>query len=222
MPPRYSSRVPRPNDLPPSLGRNPHGTGAPAVDLPAVGPEHAWERQPRECDQAWALFAAYRDSAYPEGLGGGYVVRHLPDFARAGQWDLRQIRNIAESFDWANRAIQYDCMVDQARTVVALDQLPEVIDDHKRLLKTLRRLLQDQMGKWLTVCETHAQPQIKVRELKALLDIGIKLDRLTYGESTEIIKLEGEWNLEGASLAQLKALRDVAESCGAAVEETLH
>lgn len=194
----------------------------PVIDLPAVGPEHAWERQPRESDEAWALFCMYRDSAYPDGIGAGYVVRSLSDMARQGGWDVRQLKMIAESFDWANRAIQFDRYIDTAKTEASVAQLPEVLDEHKKILKDLRRLIQTELGKWLALCETTRDPQVKIRELHKLIDVAVKLDRLTYGESTEIVKLEGEWDLSGASLDQLKALREIAQQAGVEVEETLH
>lgn len=202
--------------------------GGPAVDLPAAGPAHPWERQPRETDAAWQLFLAYREIAYPHGPGAGFVPRDLATFCKAGGWDLRDMRRIAESHDWNNRTALYDRMIDAHKVEAAVATLPEVIEDHKRVLGNLRRLVACELEKWLQLCLTSPEPQVKIRELQKLLDVGVKLDRLTYGESTEILKIEGEWDLSGATLEELEALRGMAQKCapGGALQpaagETVH
>lgn len=198
-------------DLPPTLGQGQ------VLDLPA-GPAEPWERQPRESDQAWALFKVWRDMAYPNGLGEGYVVRTLPDMARLGGWDLAQLRRIAQSFDWANRAAQYDRTIDTHKTEANLDALPKVLEDHRKILQDMRNLVADQLGKWLTVCVASDAPQVKIRDLKSIIDSVVKLDRLTLGESTEIVKLDGAWDLSGLTLDQLRALKEVAQKAGGEIK----
>lgn len=192
------------------------------VSLPAVGPEHPWERQPREGDVAWQLFQAYRDMAYPEGPGGGFRPRDLAAFCKAGGWDLRDMRKIAESHDWNNRTGLFDRMIDSHKVQAGVATLPEVLEDHKRVLTTVRRLVACEMEKWLQLCLTSPEPQVKIRELQRLLDVGVKLDRLTYGESTENVKIEGEWDLSSATLEELQEIKAMGERFAPPAGDTVH
>lgn len=194
-------------ELPPTLGRSPLG-------LDAISPPpEPWERQARETDQAWALFQAYRDSAYPNGLGEGYVARSVSEFARAGGWLPSQIRTIAQSHQWHERALAYDRHVDSAKTEANLEALPQVLEDHRRILARLRRFVAHELGKWMDTAENSPEPVTKVRDLKSLLDTAIKLDRLTFGEATEIVKSDG-WDLSGCTLDELRALQEIAKKTG--------
>lgn len=195
---------------------------APTVDILLDGPSEPWERQPRETDVAWQLFQAYRESAYPEGPGGGFLPRDVRTFARALGYDSEQIRRIALSHDWTNRAALFDRTIDRKRTEENLASLPEVLATHKKILGITRRLVLCELRKWLEKAESDPSITLKPAVLKSLLEVGIKLDRLTYGESTEHVKIEGAWDLTNLNLDQLNSLREIMKTAEVEAEEPVH
>lgn len=179
------------------------------TDLPALESQ-PWERSPRESDEAWLFFQAYREMAY-RGGPGSYTPRSIGDLARLVGQDREHLKTLSRTHSWHSRASLYDREIDRAKLAQNAQALPEVLAEHRTILKAVRKIVQVEMQKLLEKCEEQGDAVLRVGDLKSLLEIGLKLDRLTYGEATEIVKLAGEWDLSGFSLDQLRDLKAMAE-----------
>jgi hypothetical protein len=220
MPPRAlpAARSPEPappkREVPPKPGLVTVGPVHPmAVVEPSPEPVEVfggprpWERQSRETDAAWALFLAFRDSAYPDGPSGRYVPRNLPPLAEALGIGLRYLRDLSASFHWFIRAGAFDRALDAARAEADISEVKRTRLRHTRLVSKARLALEGELDKWLSRSTDPDISSMSPKEVMGGLELVVKLERLLVGEHTDHVKVEdGSWDLEAMSLEDLQAL----------------
>lgn len=158
-----------------------------------------WEQQPGESGTLFAHFVFYRDMRYPkvtrqvkdedgkikktttETVMDGtvpYEKRSLRKTAEALGMNKRTIANQSAKWDWVRRCEAYDAHVDRMNREANEAAIRKMKQEHallaqKMIRKATRRLL------------TMPDDEISAAELARIVDVGVKVERLSRGESTE-------------------------------------
>jgi len=145
-----------------------------------------WEQQPGETAGSFGYFAIYRDMRYPKAPDGTEITdgsvpfqkRSLRKLAAAVGVNFRNITRINEKYNWQKRVEAYDAHVD--RTVREANEAAIV------KMRTEHALLAQQMIRKATKrLLTIPEDQISAAELVRMVDVAVKVERLSRGESTE-------------------------------------
>ena len=176
-----------------------------------TGQSDPWERLPGETARQYECFCAYRDMRYlekPKKPGG--IVR--PDFTVR-----RSIRGLAEQmgvtrkslepmsakFDWVARAEEYDSYI---LDCVAAQNTAQIVKMHEKHAAIAEQMLRKATSRLLTIPDTDIDANAVVR----MVDIGVKVERLSRGEPTEnrTVTHGGALEVENTQRADLSALSD--------------
>lgn len=176
-----------------------------------TGQRDPWERLPGETARQYECFCAYRDMRYlekPKKPGG--VVR--PDFTVR-----RSIRGLAEQmgvtrkslepmsakFDWVARAEEYDSYI---LDCVAAQNTAQIVKMHEKHAAIAEQMLRKATSRLLTIPDADIDANAVVR----MVDIGVKVERLSRGEPTEnrTVTHGGALEVDSTQRADLSALSD--------------
>lgn len=197
-----------------------------------------WEQQPGESGTLFAHFVFYRDMRYPkvtrqvkdedgkikktttETVMDGtvpYEKRSLRKTAEALGMNKRTIANQSAKWDWVRRCEAYDAHVDRMNREANEAAIRKMKQDHALLAqqmirKATRRLL------------TMPDDEISAAELARIVDVGVKVERLSRGESTENqavthtgeveVKRDAPLDLSGLSNEELDQFERLLEKIG--------
>lgn len=199
-----------------------------------------WEQQPGESSTLFAHFVVYRDMRYPkvdkqvkdadgnikktvtETIMDGtvpYVKRSIRKTAEILGMNKRTIANQSTKWDWVRRCEAYDAHVDRVNREANEAAIRKMKQDHALLAqqmirKATRRLL------------TMPDDEITAAELARMVDVGVKVERLSRGESTENqavthsgeveVKQEAPLDLSGLSNEELDQFERLLEKINGA------
>ena len=194
-----------------------------------------WEQQPGESSTLFAHFVVYRDMRYPkvdkqvkdadgnikktvtETIMDGtvpYVKRSIRKTAEIRGMNKRTIANQSTKWDWVRRCEAYDAHVDRVNREANEAAIRKMKQDHALLAqqmirKATRRLL------------TMPDDEITAAELARMVDVGVKVERFSRGESTENqavthsgeveVKQEAPLDLSGLSNEELDQFERLLE-----------
>ena len=177
---------------------------------PDVG--QPWARQPRESDQQYAWFLAYRDSAYPKGLEGPFNPRNVEAVAEELGFPPRALAGTADSFAWSWRAHAFDRAVDERRFDAELSALDRARAQHTKVLGEAFEIVRNEIVKLKRMAEGEA-PALKPKEALAFMEKVITMQRLLAGEHTSHVKVDGPdyGNLSDDEIAAMRALVDKSQ-----------
>lgn len=158
-----------------------------------------WEQQEGESSTAFTHFVVYRDMRYPkttkqikdadgnvkktttETVMDGtvpYEKRSLRKVAAALGMNFRTIARQSEAWEWVKRCEAYDAYVDRS--------IREANEAAIRKMNQEHALLAQQMIRKATRRLLHMpDDQISAAELVRMVDVAVKVERLSRGESTE-------------------------------------
>lgn len=146
-----------------------------------------WERQPGESANTFGYFVIYRDMRYPKAQSTGEIItdgsvpyekRSLRKVAAMLGMNFRTIARHNEANEWQRRVEAYDAYID--RTV------REANEAAIRKMNTEHALLAQQMIRKATKrLLTIPEDQISAAELVRMVDVAVKVERLSRGEATE-------------------------------------
>jgi hypothetical protein len=145
--------------------------------------KHEWDRLNGESSKAYAHFCLYRD------MGQGRSLRKLAGDAKCIS-KVAQLRRWSSRWRWVERCQKYD---DHLEYQDRLQQEKERREMHKRHAKmgmlaqsfAVRKL--EKLSNRIEQGEEHVSPG----EVARILDVGVKVERLARGESTESHELSG-------------------------------
>ena len=173
-----------------------------------TGQRDPWERLPGETARQYECFCAYRDMRYlekPKKPGG--IVR--PDFTVR-----RSIRGLAEQMGVTrkslepisakfDRAEEYDSYI---LDCVAAQNTAQIVKMHEKHAAIAEQMLRKATSRLLTIPDTDIDANAVVR----MVDIGVKVERLSRGEPTEnrTVTHGGALEVENTQRADLSALSD--------------
>lgn len=140
-------------------------------------PEDIWERLPNENTEQYGKFCAYRDMAYTDGrCVNKRSLRRL-----AKQLELqaaRPLELLSVKFDWGTRCDAYDRYIEQRNRAEHESTILKMHQDHA-LLAT--QMIRKATKRLLTIPEE----ELTAADLVRLADVGVKIERLSRGETTE-------------------------------------
>lgn len=158
-----------------------------------IGPPEPWERQPGEGPQAFACFAAYRDS------GAGGRRRSIKTTAesltkRDGRpYSYGTLRYWSQKYGWKARADAFDREMDRE----AQDELRR---GRTAMLKSHVGIARAMLAKASRALEGIPDAEITAQDVARLVDTASKLERISRGEATE--RTEGRQELAGGLRAE--------------------
>lgn len=160
-----------------------------------------WERQPYDTEESWPEFVAYRDSPRPRKA---YSYR-------PGKRNPIQVAQWIERHFWRERVAEYDRHLDAIelaeREALLAQSAREIAAQHMSLLHDARNVLSAELSKLLATVRASNLEVMKPRDLRALLETTVKLDRLVRGEVTERVEESTDLShLSDEDLAKLESL----------------
>lgn len=192
-------------------------------------PENIWEKLPTENVNQYAQFAAYRDMAYKGGAEAVDEKGRVTYNRRTEKRSLRRLAtelNLANSrplellsvkFDWQSRVEAYDIDLDRRARQAQEEAVIKMREDHallgaQMIRKALSRLLK------------MPEEEISAGDLVRLADVGVKIERLSRGESTENQSVSGKVAHEGTVKVSVETqanLKDLSDEELAQLEQLL-
>lgn len=159
-------------------------------------PENIWEKLPTENADQYAKFCLYRDMAYqgtPETVDNrGQIVysrrlnkRSLRKLAKdLNLTAARPLELLSVKFDWQARCEAYDVDLDRRSRQAQEEAVIKMREDHALLgAQMIRKATKRLLG--------IPEEEITAGDLIRLADVGVKIERLSRGESTENQSVSG-------------------------------
>lgn len=139
-----------------------------------------WERQEGESSKAFAAFVAYRDMG--ERRGYRKVVQQVGSHKSSIQCWMTQ-------WKWQERILAYERYLDERRRRAAEKARRAMLKRHAKLAVDM----QAQVTKRLkALAKTGKIPNMTPREIAKVVDVAVKVERLSRGLPTEQIEHGGE------------------------------
>lgn len=133
-----------------------------------------WERQPGESMKAFKAFTIYRDL--------GPLERSQEKVKEALERSSRtMISDWSVKFNWTKRVEAWD---DEQDRIIRADHLKEIKEMRKRHAK----LAHDMLDKAEKALEKISDEEISAKEIGQLVDIASKLERISLGDSGDVIE----------------------------------
>ncbi len=175
--------------------------------------EKPWVRQPCDTDLSWVLFQEFLSAPIP---------RRLADLARKNSCPMtwHQLESVAFEDGWKGRAAAWDQHLDNLRTEtiekVVREDAQQRAERQGRAGKKLQRLGEIEIDKLITALERpgEAHGLITVRDAIRAIGIGVRVERLALGDSTD--KIETGPDLSKLSVDDLRKLREIQEKTNGA------
>lgn len=153
-----------------------------------------WEKQDGETERNYDAFKVYLGMPKRErSLAKAANFYYAPsDMEPASRWangaTIGQYRTFelwSSRFRWVKRALAYDQEQDRKEA----EEKETARDEMKKRHISIAKAIQ---GKVLQRLQTLQVNELSVADMKGLLDIAVKMERLSLGESTETIKQQGD------------------------------
>lgn len=165
-----------------------------------IMPENIWEKLPGENTNQYAKFCAYRDMAYQDGKRlNKRSLRKL-----ATQLNLstaRPLETLSKKFDWVSRCEAYDLELDRRAREAQEMAIVKMREDHAAIASQMIRKATKRL---LTIPEE----EISTSDIVRMVDVGVKIERLSRGEATENQHISGEINTHHQESLDLSKLSD--------------
>ena len=143
---------------------------------------YPWERIPGETSREYQKFCAYRDM---NSSDKPIRKRSLQRLAKELGLSLDHLKKLSAKNDWVSRAAAYDEYLDELAREQNEAEIIKMRKNHallasQMITKAAKRLL------------TMPEEEITAADLVRLVDVGVKIERLSRGESTENRQISGE------------------------------
>jgi hypothetical protein len=144
--------------------------------------ESMWDRMPGETPREYQKFCAYRDMNTAEKP---IRTRSMAKLAKDIGFSQDHLRKISAKNEWVSRCAAYDAHLDEkAREQNEVD-IMEMRKNHALLAS---QMIKKAAKRLLTITED----EITATDIVRLVDVGVKIERLSRGESTENKQISGE------------------------------
>ena len=143
---------------------------------------YPWERIPGETPREYQKFCAYRDMNTADRP---IRTRSLPKLAKEIGFSLDHLKKLSAKNNWVERAAAYDSYLEELAREQNEAEIIKMRKNHallasQMITKAAKRLL------------TMPEEEITAADLVRLVDVGVKIERLSRGESTENRQISGE------------------------------
>jgi hypothetical protein len=141
-----------------------------------------WDRLPEESGDAWESFRNYRNAG-PQ--------RTMADTARKMGRKPGTFYKLARIYRWEERARAYDEHI-EAIDLKKTEILTEVNAERRiKLARGLQEVALSRIEEWRRDVSEGAIPPLSPTEVAKLAEVGVKLERMEIGESTENVAIQG-------------------------------
>ena len=176
-------------------------------------PENIWEQLPTETVNQYMQFCLYRDMAYsgkPEEIKGNTVVfgrrlkkRSLRGLAKELEMkSARPLEMLSVKNDWQSRCEAYDLDLDRRAQQAQQEAVIKMREDHALLAAQMIRKATSRLLKI-------PEDEISASDIVRLADVGVKIERLSRGESTENQNVSG--NIKGTVKVSVQAEQNLED-----------
>lgn len=131
-----------------------------------------WDRLEDETAKAWEAFTLYRD------MGANRSIRSVAEKLQKSE---TLIGRWSRTYDWVERAVQWD---EEQDRIVRKAQL----DDIKKMRKRHAEIATDMLVKAAAALEELPADEIKAADISRMVDIASKLERISRGDVGEVIE----------------------------------
>jgi len=175
-------------------------------------PEHReiWDRLPGEPGPAYDKFCRYRDMKYTgtdgsklDGIQRPYRRRNLRGLAEEmGIKRWMNLGDLSAKYKWVERCEAYDIEIERQNREQQEQAILKMNKDHADLAAQMVRKAAKRL---LTIPEE----ELSAADIVRLVDVGVKIERLSRGESTENKQISGETTLKHTGAVTVKATNEL-------------
>ena len=163
-----------------------------------------WEQMTGETVQQYEKFCAYRDMRYIAPSGTGDLPRldftrerSIRGLARKLGLSRKTLEPLSARFQWVERCEAYDLYILRRLKEKGEAEILKMHENHaaiaaQMLKKAMRRLL------------TMQEEEIAASDMVRMVDVGVKIERLSRGESTERQEIGGETSVRHSGEVSVK------------------
>lgn len=163
-----------------------------------------WEQMTGETVQQYEKFCAYRDMRYIAPSGTGDLPRldftrerSIRGLARQLGLSRKTLEPLSARFQWVERCEAYDLYILSRLKEKGEAEILKMHENHaaiaaQMLKKAMRRLL------------TMQEEEIAASDMVRMVDVGVKIERLSRGESTERQEIGGETTVRHSGEVSVK------------------
>lgn len=163
-----------------------------------------WEQMTGETVQQYEKFCAYRDMRYIAPSGTGDLPRldftrerSIRGLARKLGLSRKTLEPLSARFQWVERCEAYDLYILRRLKEKGEAEILKMHENHaaiaaQMLKKAMRRLL------------TMQEEEIAASDMVRMVDVGVKIERLSRGESTERQEIGGETTVRHSGEVSVK------------------
>lgn len=157
-----------------------------------------WERIPGESVKHYEKFCKYRDMKH----GVPFARRSIRKLAKDLGIRRQTLEALSVKFNWVARAEAYDLEI--ARQVKEQNEV-DIMEMRKNHALLASQMLKKATKRLLTMPEE----EITAADIVRLVDVGVKIERLSRGESTENKKISGEAKVTHQGEVKVKNTGDI-------------
>ncbi len=162
-------------------------------------PANSWDRIPGETPREYQKFCAYRDMNTADKP---IRTRSMAKLAKEIEFSYDHLRKISVKNEWVSRCADYDAYLDEK----AREQNEaEIIKMRKNHALLASQMISKAAKRLLTISEE----EITATDIVRLVDVGVKIERLSRGESTENKQISGEAKITHQGEVKVKSQGDL-------------
>ena len=145
--------------------------------------KQAWDRQPGESSKAYAHFCRYRDMGMSRSLRALENVDGCTSgYRQLGRWSSR--------WDWVERCQEYDDHLQYQDRLRQEKERRDMVSRHAKIAVLGQNLVVKGIEKLVADIE-QGKRELTASDASRLLDVAVKIERLSRGEPTEISEVGG-------------------------------
>lgn len=169
-----------------------------------------WDRLPGESATQYDRFCRYRDMRYTgadgrklNGIQAPYRRRNLRGLAEEmGIKRYMTLGDASTKYNWVERCEAYDIEIERQNREQQEQAILKMNKDHADLAAQMVRKAAKRL---LTIPEE----ELSAADIVRLVDVGVKIERLSRGESTENKQISGEATMNHKGAVTVKATNEL-------------
>lgn len=161
-----------------------------------------WEVMPGEKGEEYKLFCAYRDMS-KVAPGVAYEKRSIRKLATQIGVQRQRLDRLSVKYNWVARAEAYDTYMAERIRQENEAQIIKMRQEHALLAQ---QMLRKATKRLLTIPDEAVTPQ----DIARMVDVGVRVERLSRGEATENQRVSGEVRTTHDGEVQLRSPANVS------------
>jgi len=143
-----------------------------------------WDIMPGEKSEDYKRFCAYRDMSHVvPGVAG--ETRSIRKLATQLKIQRQRLERLSTKYNWVSRAEAYDIyMADKIRR----ENEADIVKMRKEHATIAQQMLRKATKRLLSIPEE----EMSAQDIARLVDVGVRVERLSRGEATENQRVSGE------------------------------